>query len=352
VRGYRNGPQYRAGQFPLYLLPASWHFCVLFRGIDFPCSAAISSPKGRCRFKFAFTPRHATGLRIEENRGRLADQIDSLIRETIPSDELQTVLDNLGVPYQRLKILAYSNSGTFWPPPDGEILVQIEKKCAASRRALTLPRYARKFPAAVFPRRPVFLSNPRTIVTQNLEFRARPAAHRTWLLRATISRLISPSHKNWPTRCATFPGRRRRPTFSRLSTAPRCTWISTALAFQTVGLQARDVAQKPAGIAQLQLPDRTCFLARSQEWRELQTLPCRLPQYPHGPLFKSLQNTPVSGSVPGTRPQILAKLWCGLALPARTCHRLALQLAADDQRVCSSRGPGTSAAYPMRWPSV
>ncbi len=54
--------------------------------------------------------RARTGLRIEET-ARLADQVNGVIRETIPKDELTTVLDNIGLPYSGIN-LTYSNAGT------------------------------------------------------------------------------------------------------------------------------------------------------------------------------------------------------------------------------------------------
>ena len=46
--------------------------------------------------------------------------------DTIPADELETILDNLGVPYSGIN-LSYSNSGTYGTA-DGEILVQLQEK--------------------------------------------------------------------------------------------------------------------------------------------------------------------------------------------------------------------------------
>jgi len=66
--------------------------------------------------------RARTGLRIEET-ARLADQVNGVIRETIPKDELTTVLDNIGVPYSGIN-LTYSNAGTIGSS-DAEILVQL-----------------------------------------------------------------------------------------------------------------------------------------------------------------------------------------------------------------------------------
>ena len=44
--------------------------------------------------------RAATGTRIEET-ARLADEVEAAIRELVPKDQLETILDNLGVPEQR-----------------------------------------------------------------------------------------------------------------------------------------------------------------------------------------------------------------------------------------------------------
>src|SRR5207244_5454873 len=68
--------------------------------------------------------RARTGLRIEET-ARLADQVNGVIRETIPKDELTTVLDNIGVPYSGIN-LTYSNAGTIGTS-DAEILVQLKE---------------------------------------------------------------------------------------------------------------------------------------------------------------------------------------------------------------------------------
>src|SRR5207237_5636934 len=76
---------------------------------------------GQIRLHF----RARTGLRIEET-ARLADQVDGVIRDIIPAQDVQTILDNLGVPYSGIN-LSYSNSGTF-SAADGEILVQLNEK--------------------------------------------------------------------------------------------------------------------------------------------------------------------------------------------------------------------------------
>jgi multidrug efflux pump subunit AcrB len=66
--------------------------------------------------------RAPTGTRIEET-ARLADQVEAAIREIVPPDQLETILDNLGVPNSGIN-LSYSNAGTIGTL-DGEILLSL-----------------------------------------------------------------------------------------------------------------------------------------------------------------------------------------------------------------------------------
>src|SRR5450830_1494815 len=68
--------------------------------------------------------RAPTGTRIEET-ARIADQVESAIREMIPASELETVLDNIGVPNSGIN-LSYSNAGTIGTL-DGEILMSLHE---------------------------------------------------------------------------------------------------------------------------------------------------------------------------------------------------------------------------------
>ena len=66
--------------------------------------------------------RAATGTRIEET-ARLADQVETAIRELVPPSELETILDNIGVPNSGIN-LSYSNAGTIGTF-DAEILLSL-----------------------------------------------------------------------------------------------------------------------------------------------------------------------------------------------------------------------------------
>ncbi|MEO8057507.1 MAG: efflux RND transporter permease subunit [Burkholderiales bacterium] len=112
--------------------------------------------------------RAPTGTRIEET-ARLADGVEAVIREIIPKDQLETILDNLGVPNSGIN-LSYSNAGTIGTL-DGEILMSLRDGHDptdefVSRLRSELPK---RFPGIEF------FFQPADIVTQILNF-GLPAA--------------------------------------------------------------------------------------------------------------------------------------------------------------------------------
>ena len=112
--------------------------------------------------------RAPTGTRIEET-ARLADRIDAAIRETIPAEELATILDNIGLPYSGIN-LSYSNGGTIGTL-DSEIQVALKPDHGPTngyveRLRAELPQ---RFPGVEF------FFQPADIVTQILNF-GLPAA--------------------------------------------------------------------------------------------------------------------------------------------------------------------------------
>jgi len=108
--------------------------------------------------------RARTGLRIEET-ARLADQVNGVIRETIPERRTDDVLDNIGLPYSGIN-LTYSNAGTIGAPTRKSSF-SIEGSARQADQHVH-QRLAPKAPAA-FSRRAVFLSAG-DIVTQILNF--------------------------------------------------------------------------------------------------------------------------------------------------------------------------------------
>ncbi len=113
--------------------------------------------------QFKLHVRAKTGTRIEE-MARLCDLVDASIRRQIPPGELETVLDNIGLPYSQIN-LSYSNSGQIGAA-DADILVTLNPKHRPTddyvrRLRRELPR---EFPGTTF-----YLL-PADIVTQILNF--------------------------------------------------------------------------------------------------------------------------------------------------------------------------------------
>jgi len=113
--------------------------------------------------QFKIHVRAATGTRIEET-ALLCDHIDSTIRQHIPSKEIVTIVDNIGVPYSGLN-LSYSTSAPIGPA-DADIQVQLTKDHHSTPEYVEQLRkiLAREYPGVTFYVLPV------DIVTQILNF--------------------------------------------------------------------------------------------------------------------------------------------------------------------------------------
>jgi multidrug efflux pump subunit AcrB len=72
--------------------------------------------------RFDLHVRMPTGTRIEET-ARQVDQIEAMMRRVIPSQQLDGIIDNLGIPYSGIN-LSYNTTGTM-SPADGDILVSL-----------------------------------------------------------------------------------------------------------------------------------------------------------------------------------------------------------------------------------
>jgi multidrug efflux pump subunit AcrB len=112
--------------------------------------------------------RAPTGTRIEET-ARLADEVEAAIREMIPADQLETILDNLGVPNSGIN-LSYSNAGTIGTL-DGELQLSLKEGHRPTDEFVSLLRaeLPKRFPGTEF------FFQPADIVTQILNF-GLPAA--------------------------------------------------------------------------------------------------------------------------------------------------------------------------------
>ena len=83
--------------------------------------------------RFDLHVRMKTGMRIEET-ARNVDLIEQLIRQVIPANQLQGIIDNLGIPYSGINT-SYNNTGTM-SAADADILVSLDWifRCAAAPR--------------------------------------------------------------------------------------------------------------------------------------------------------------------------------------------------------------------------
>src|SRR5712672_866907 len=112
---------------------------------------------------FRLHVRAATGTRVEET-ANLVDQVEATIRRQIPANELQGIVDNIGLPVSGIN-LSYSDSGVSGPA-DADITVALQKNhgpTAGYIRQLRLTLH-QQFPGVVF----YFL--PADITTQTINF--------------------------------------------------------------------------------------------------------------------------------------------------------------------------------------
>ncbi|HVY93165.1 MAG TPA: efflux RND transporter permease subunit, partial [Bryobacteraceae bacterium] len=145
-----------------------WVFIPLFLGV---CAGAIflypwlgqdffpSSDNGQFRLHF----RDKSGTRIEET-ARLCDLIDDSIRRMIPPTELQSIVDNMGLPYSGINT-TYNNTGVVGSE-DSDILVSLKEGHRPTQEWVNKLRPAlnREFPGTMF----YFL--PADMITQILDF--------------------------------------------------------------------------------------------------------------------------------------------------------------------------------------
>jgi multidrug efflux pump subunit AcrB len=107
--------------------------------------------------------RAQTGTRIEETT-RLADRIGEAVRRIIPADELDSIVDNIGLSVSGIN-MAYNNSGTIGVE-DADILISLKPHHAPTAAYVRTmrERLPRMFPSAAF----AFL--PADMVSQILNF--------------------------------------------------------------------------------------------------------------------------------------------------------------------------------------
>jgi CzcA family heavy metal efflux pump len=248
---------------------------------------------GQIRLHF----RARTGLRIEET-ARLADQVDAAIRETIPQKELQTILDNIGLPYSGIN-LSYSNSGTFGTS-DAEILVQLKEERGKPTGAY-INELREKLPQR-FPGTQFFFQ-PADIVTQILNF-GTPAPVDVAVTGANqrgnyvVAEKLAKEIRHIPGAVDVH--------VQQAFDEPTLHMDVDRTRAQSVGLQAKDVAQN------LLVSLSSSFQTSPAFWLDPKNgvdynVAVQSPQY-RVDSYQALENTPVTGVAPGTPPQIIGNL--------------------------------------------
>ena len=292
--GYHRALDFTLGR-PVFFAACFLIFCVgsvtlaLVLGRDF----FPSVDAGQIRLHM----RARTGLRIEET-ARLADQVNQVIRQTIPKKDLGTVLDNVGLPYSGLN-LSYSNAGTIGTA-DAEILVQLSPERAQPTSAYVgelRERLPAQFPGVQF------FFQPADIVTQILNF-GSPAPIDVAVTgqdqrgNYLIAERLANEFRHIPGAIdvhvqQAFDG----PTLHMDIDRTRA---------QSVGLAARDVAQNLLVSLSSSFQTAPAFWLDPKNGVEYQVA-VQTPQY-RMDTYQALQNTPVTSPQPGVTPQILGNL--------------------------------------------
>ena len=137
-------------------------FCVLSMGLVFFLGQDFFPQVDAGLIRLHFRAR--SGLRVEET-ARLCDEVEQVLRSEIPKEELQTVVDNIGLPYSSIN-LSYSSSGVIGTS-DAEILIALNPE-HHHPTAGYIRRLRRDLPAR-FPGVEFFFQ-PADIVSQILNF--------------------------------------------------------------------------------------------------------------------------------------------------------------------------------------
>ena len=205
--------------------------------------------------------RAPPATRIEETQRYFAE-VEHAIRKIVGDDQIDVILDNIGLPYSGINI-ALSDSATVGPM-DGEILISLKKEHSPTAAHVAALRHElpRRFPELQF------FFQPADIVNQVLNF-GQPAPIDVRISgpdeRRRLSRSPRRSHMTFERhsrrrRCPCVPGSRRAgPDHQCRSHARRSGWASSE------DEVAKNVLVTANSSAQT-VPE---FLDRSEEQREL-----------------------------------------------------------------------------------
>jgi CzcA family heavy metal efflux pump len=244
--------------------------------------------------QFRLHVRGRAGLRIEET-ARLVDQVEQEIRREVPQKDINTILDNVGLPYSGINI-TYSNSGTIGTS-DAEVLVSLTRDHRPTEEYVhqlreTLPR---KFPNAEF------FFQPADIVSQILNF-GLPSPVDIQLVGANYQQnyLIAQQIAN---RVRHIPGA-VDVHVQQMMTLPTLHLDVDRVRAQQVGISERDVAQNVLVSLSSSFQTSPSFWVNPKNGVSY-NVNVMSPQYRVDSL-QALMNTPVSNG--SSSPQVLANL--------------------------------------------
>jgi CzcA family heavy metal efflux pump len=206
-------------------------FCVLSCGLVFILGRDFfpSVDAGQIRMHM----RMPSGTRIEET-ARAADQVEGVIRSIVPARDLDTIVDNLGVPVSSINN-SYSNAGAF-ATLDGEIQISLNEGHRPSQRYIEemRRRLPQRFPGVEF------FFQPADMVTQILNF-GLPAAIDV-LFTGSNQRANYDLAAKLMKQIKQIPGTVDTHIHQRLD-LPTISLHMDRTQLQTLGLSANDVAQ-------------------------------------------------------------------------------------------------------------
>ena len=270
-------------------------FCVLSLGLVFFLGRDFfpQVDAGLIRLHFRARP----GLRVEET-ARLCDEVERVLRSEIPKEELQTMLDNIGVPYSGLN-LSYSSSGVIGTG-DAEILISLNPE-----HHHPTAQYVRQLRRELPSRFPgvEFFFQPADIVSQILNF-GLPAPVDIQVGGADMrgNYVIAQGIAN---RLRQIPGA-ADVHVQQMMSLPTLYLDMDRTRINQVGLNAQEVAQS------VLISLSGSFQTAPNFWLNPKNgvsynIAIQTPQY-HMTSVQDLMNTPVTGTSSQTAPQVLGNL--------------------------------------------
>ncbi|MHC5595726.1 MAG: efflux RND transporter permease subunit [Nostoc sp.] len=246
--------------------------------------------------QFSLHVRALPGTRLEETE-RIVSQVEGVIRQTVPKDNLALILDNIGLPTSGIN-LTYGYNGATIGQADADILVSLKESGAT----FSYIKELRQKLKATFPNY-TFFFEPADIVTQILNF-GLPAA-----VDVQISGPLKNSKANFEIAQKIADRMTRIPGavdvhLQQVVDAPKLRLDVDRTEAQQLGMTQRDVANSV--LTSLSSSGQAAI----NQWLDPKkgvsyTLAVQVPQYKLNSI-DSLKNTPVGNGQ--TAPQLLGNL--------------------------------------------